>query len=283
MPQWNCDCPVCRGARIGTKVARASQASLAVSADGEHWFLINASPDLRQQILDNPLLHPRQGVRHSPIAGVVLTNGDVDAIAGLLTLREGWPFTIHASPGVLQILRSNSIFNVLSPAMVDRQAFALEQPFALLLPDGRNSGLSVTAFAVPGKEPLYLEGSGVAGETVGLRIEGPDSHFHFVAACAAITPELSRRLRGTPLLFFDGTLWRDDEMIAGGLGAKTGRRMAHMSMKSSIAELRSLEIGRKIFLHINNSNPAWVEDSPERRELHRAGWEIPRDGSEIGL
>jgi pyrroloquinoline quinone biosynthesis protein B len=283
VPQWNCDCPVCRGARIGNGVARASQASLAISADGEHWFLINASPDLRQQIIDNPPLHPRKGIRHSPIAGVVLTNGDVDAVAGLLTMRESWPFTIYGSTGVLEILRSNSIFNVLAPNLVRRQAIAPEQPFALCLPDGRPSGITVTAFTVPGKEPLYLEGSGIAGETVGLRIEDRHGHFHFVAACAEMTPSLADRLRGSPMLFFDGTLWRDDEMIAAGLGAKTGRRMAHMSMESSIAALGPLGIGRKIFLHINNSNPAWIEASPERAQLRRAGWEIPRDGSEISL
>ena len=296
VPQWNCNCEICRTARSGNgRVAPASQASLAISADGENWFLINASPDLRQQINDNRQLHPRHGLRHSPIAGVLLTNGDIDAITGLLTLRESSPFTIYGPEPVLGVLRSNSIFNVLAPNLVKRRAIALETPFSLDLPDGRASGLEVTAFAVPGKVPLYMEGGredggGIAqsGDTIGLHVRDKTdgSHFFFVAACAEITSELAHRLAGAPALFFDGTLWRDDEMIRGGLGAKTGRRMAHISMggeAGSIAAFRSIPVGRKIFLHINNSNPAWLGDSPERAQLQQAGWEILPDGTEISL
>jgi pyrroloquinoline quinone biosynthesis protein B len=295
VPQWNCNCGVCRAARSDdSAVTPSSQASLAISADGDHWFLINASPDLRQQISDNPPLHPRHGLRHSPIAGVLLTNGDVDAIAGLLTLREGSPFTIYAPDAVLGVLRANSIFNVLAPDLVKRQAFELERPFEPVLTDGRPSGLQVTAFAVPGKVPLYLEGAAhdgaivQSGDTVGLHIRSlkDDSHFFFVAACAEMTPALAERLAGAPALFFDGTLWRDDEMIQGGLGQKTGRRMAHISMggaAGSIEAFRPIAVGRKIFLHINNSNPAWIADSPERAQLQKAGWEILPDGTEITL
>lgn len=290
VPQWNCNCGICRGARQGGNgIARSAQASVAVSADGDSWFLINASPDLRQQIIDNPQLHPRHGLRHSPIAGVLLTNGDVDAIAGLLTLREGSPFSLYAHDGVLGILRANPIFNVLSPVHVKRRPIPLETPFALPLPDGRPSGLTVTAFAVPGKVPLYLEGGAAdpdAVDTIGLLIENGDSRFYFVAACAEVTPELTRRLAGAPMVFFDGTLWRDDEMIKEGLGVKTGRRMAHLSMAGetgSIESFRSIPVGRKIYLHINNSNPAWHPDSPERQQLARAGWEILPDGTEIAL
>jgi pyrroloquinoline quinone biosynthesis protein B len=290
VPQWNCNCGICREARRGGNgVARAAQASVAVSADGDNWFLINASPDLRQQVVDNPQLHPRHGLRHSPIAGVLLTNGDVDAIAGLLTMREGAPFTLYAHDNVLAILRANSIFNVLSPLNVKRLPIALETPFDLTLPDGRASGLRVTAFAVPGKVPLYLEGGAPdpgAVDTIGLLVENGDSRFFFVAACAEMTPELARRLADAPMVFFDGTLWQDDEMIKGGLGAKTGRRMAHLSMageRGSIESFRSIPVGRKIYLHINNSNPAWLPDSPERRQLAQAGWEILPDGTEISL
>lgn len=290
VPQWNCNCGICRSARQGDKgIGRSGQASVAVSADGDTWFLINASPDLRQQVIDNPQLHPRHGLRHSPIAGVLLTNGDVDAIAGLLTMREGSPFTLYAHDNVLGILRANTIFNVLSPIHVKRQPIQLEAPFALTLPDGRPSGLKVTAFAVPGKVPLYLEGGAPnpdAVDTIGLLVENGDSRFYYVAACAEVTPDLAERLAGAPMVFFDGTLWQDDEMIKGGLGAKTGRRMAHLSMageKGSIESFRPISVGRKIYLHINNSNPAWHPDSPEREHLARAGWEILPDGTEISL
>src|ERR1700720_1171069 len=129
VPQWNCGCAVCLAARTVPEL-RSTQASIAISADGEHWFLINASPDLRQQLIVTPQLHPRsQKLRHSPIAGVILTNSEVDAVAGLLSLREGWPFTIYAHDRVLAILKANSIFNVLSEANVKRQPIAIDEAF----------------------------------------------------------------------------------------------------------------------------------------------------------
>lgn len=295
VPQWNCNCAICRAARAGDPAIRpSSQASVAVSADGETWFLINASPDLRQQIIDNPPLHPRHGLRQTPIAGVVLTNGDVDAIAGLLTLRERSAFTIYAHQRVLDVLAANSIFNVLSPDLVAREAIVAERPFELRLPDGRPSGLEVVAFPLPGKVPLYLEGDGpiasgvAAGDTLGLHIRSRanGSHFFYLAACAAMTPELAERIEGAPLVFFDGTLFEDDEMIRAGLGEKTGRRMGHLSMAGdggAIAAFRDLGVGRKLFLHVNNSNPALRLGSPERRLLDAAGWEIPQDGTAISL
>jgi pyrroloquinoline quinone biosynthesis protein B len=265
-----------------------------VTADGEHWFLINASPDLRQQINQTPELHPRHGLRHSPIAGVVLTNGDVDAIAGLLTMRERTPFTIYAHRRVLRVLSENSIFNVLDAQLVSRRELPVEVPTELKLPDGSPAGIEVVAFSVPGKIPLYLEDGGRvdfgsdAGDALGLHIRSRanGSHFFYVAACAEVTSELAERLRGAPLVFFDGTLWQDDELIRAGLSEKSGKRMGHISMsggEGSIAAFQGLGVHRKVFLHVNNSNPALVAGSPERRALESAGWEIPADGSEIRL
>lgn len=294
LPQWNCNCDNCRAARTARGL-RATQASLAVSSDGEHWFLINASPDLRQQLIATPQIHPAEGrLRHSPIAGVVLTNGEVDAVAGLLSLREGSPFTIYAHERVLATLRANSIFNVLGADLVRREPVVPDQAFEPRLPDGRASGLGILPFAVPGKRAWYLEGEGGSveadepGDTLGLRIADARSgaHFYFLAACAAVTPDLAQRLAGAPLVFFDGTLWQDDELIAAGLGRKTGRRMGHMAMSGAdgaIAALADLGIGRKIFLHINNSNPVLRPGSAERAAVERAGWEIPTDGMEIIL
>src|SRR5579862_6117679 len=130
VPQWNCGCRICRAARTEYPELQSSQASLAISADGDHWFLINASPDLRQQLIAAPQLHPAAGkLRHSPIAGVILTNGEIDAITGLLSMREGWPFTIYAHAKVLATLKANSVFNVLSEENVRRQAIEIEQAF----------------------------------------------------------------------------------------------------------------------------------------------------------
>ncbi len=294
VPQWNCGCQVCRRARNGHPELQSTQASIAVSADGSHWFLINASPDLRQQLTATPQLHPRAGeLRHSPISGVILTNGEIDAVAGLLSMREGSPFTIYAHSKVLAILKSNSIFNVLNDKNVRRQPIDQDQAFEPILPDGSPSGIEVLPFAVPGKGAWYLEGKthpagdGV-GDTLGLRIEEKASgnYFYFLAACAEMTDDLKSRLAGAPLIFFDGTVWRDDELIALGLGSKTGRGMGHIAMSGdagAIDVLAGLDIGRKVFLHINNSNPAWLHNSAERKIAERAGWQIPADGTEITL
>ena len=212
---------------------RSTQASIAVSADGAHWFLINASPDLRQQLIATPQLHPKAGqLRHSPIAGVILTNGEVDAVAGLLSMREGSPFTLYAHERVLAILRSNSIFNVLGEKNVKRQPIEADRAFEPALPDGSPSGMEVLPFEVPGKGAWYLEGKAHpaggdgAGDTLGLRIPDKASgkYFYFLAACAGVTDDLKSRLAGAPLVFFDGTVWRDDELIVAGPRQQDGTR-----------------------------------------------------------
>jgi pyrroloquinoline quinone biosynthesis protein B len=295
VPQWNCGCPVCLKARTDHPELRSTQASIAISADGEHWFLINASPDLRQQVIATPQLHPKAGeLRHSPISGVILTNGEVDAVAGLLSMREGWPFTVYAHTKVLSILRDNSIFNVLNEKNVLRQPIEVDRTFEPTLPDGSPSGIEILPFAVPGKGAWYLEGKvhpggdDGAGDTLGLRVtdRATGKYLYFLAACARVTDDLKSRLTGASLIFFDGTVWRDDELIAAGLGNKTGQGMGHIAMSGDggvIEALANLGIGQKIFLHINNSNPALLPDSAEREIAERAGWQIPADGTEITL
>lgn len=286
-PQWNSNAPGCRRARRGDPLAPArTQASVAVSADGEHWFLLNASPDLRQQIEANASLHPRHGLRSSPIAGVVLNGGDVDAIAGLLNLRERTAFGLYATAKVHAVLAANPIFNVLAPDVVARCRLPLHEATELCLPDGRGSGLHAELFAVPGKVPLYLEGQDapkqVTGEeTVGIHIRDGRSELYFIPGCAAMTDALAQRLRGADLVLFDGTLYRDDEMIRAGTGSKTGLRMGHMSLSGedgTLAAFASLEVRRKVLVHINNSNPVLLADSPERAEVEAAGWEVGYDG-----
>jgi pyrroloquinoline quinone biosynthesis protein B len=291
-PQWNSNALGCRRARAGA--ARPStQASLAVSANEHDWFVLNASPDLRLQIEANEALHPREGVRSSPIAGVVVTGGDVDAIAGLLHLRERHRFTVYAPAQVLGVIAANPIFGVLAPDYVGQVELPLERRLDLA-GTSRVSGLAVIAFAVPGKVPLYLEtpgqdpGLSEAGDAVGLEIieTASGNSFFFIPGCAVVTEGLRSRLAGGALVFFDGTLWRDDEMIRLGVGEKTGRRMGHISMsgaEGAIASFRDLEVGRRIFIHINNSNPVLLDDSPERREAEAAGWEIAYDGMEVRL
>jgi pyrroloquinoline quinone biosynthesis protein B len=291
-PQWNSNAEACRRARAGDgRVVARSQASLAVSGDGKRWFLINASPDLRQQIEARPMLQPYGAARSSPIEGVVLTGADVDAIAGLLHLRERQPFTIYASQRVLDVLKANPIFGVLAEGCVARQGVSLEKPFVLRNVDGSDSGLEAELFDVPGKVALYLEAggspeelAGKAGDTVGVELREDDRRLVYIPGCAAITDALKRRLEGASVLLFDGTLWQDDEMIRLGLGPKTGRRMGHMSVSGpdgTLAAFHALPAGRKILIHINNSNPILVEDSPEREAVVREGWEVAYDGMEV--
>jgi pyrroloquinoline quinone biosynthesis protein B len=293
-PQWNSNAPACRRARAGDAAAGPrSQASLAVSANERDWFVLNASPDLRVQIEATPVLHPRDGLRSSPIAGVVVPGGDVDAVAGLLHLRERHRFSVYAPARVLAVIAANPIFDVLARDCVERIELPLDRRIELAGASGP-SGVAVVAFAVPAKVPLYLETAGQdpgiaeEGDAVGLEIIDIETwkSLFFIPGCAAMTDRLRQRLSGSELVFFDGTLWRDDEMIRFGVGNKTGRRMGHISMSGedgAIAAFRDLGVKRRIFIHINNSNPVLLDDSPERQAAEAAGWEIGYDGMEVRL
>ncbi len=295
-PQWNSNNEASQRARRGDPAARpSSQSSIAVSADGENWVLFNASPDIRQQINDNPQMHPKTGVRHSPIACVLLTNGDVDHVAGLLTLRERYPLAVYATGRVLEVLSANSIFNVLNPEFVDRRSIALDEGFEPKKKDGSGTGLRIVPFAVPGKVALYLEddsaGSNfgtVEEDTIALRVEDRESgkYFLYVPACAKLSSALTDQLDGASLLMFDGTLWQDDEMPLQGAGSKTGQRMGHMSLSGpdgTLAAFAQSPVERKVLIHINNTNPILLSDSPERTAVEDAGWQVAYDGMEITL
>jgi pyrroloquinoline quinone biosynthesis protein B len=293
-PQWNANSPACRRARAGDpKAPAATQASIAVSADERRWVVVNASPDLRQQIEATPPLQPREGVRSSPISAVVLTNGDVDALAGLLHLREGTPFALYAEQAVLDILAANSIFGVVDERLVPRRALRIAQWQPLRTADAEPTGLEIRPFPVPGKIPLYLEGDmddidvlNAEASTLGLEFRSGDSRFFYVANCAELSDDLAKQISGAPLVFFDGTLFHDDEMIRQGVGRKTGKRMGHMSLdgpQGSLAKLAPLDISRTVFIHINNTNPILLKDSPERRRVEGEGFEVAFDGMEVRL
>lgn len=285
-PQWNSAGAGCMRARAGDPAARPrTQAGLAVSADGERWLLVNASPDLRQQIAATPALHPRPGtLRNSPIAAVLLTGGEVDTVMGLLHLRERQAFTLLAAAPTLAVLDANPIFRALDPGFVDRRALPLDQPVGI-------HGVTVTAYAVPGKVPLFAEAGDAPaiaedGEALGLAMQAGHRVLHYVPGCAMMTPALRRRLSGAACVMFDGTLFTDDEMIRLGAGPKTGRRMGHMPMTGqggTIEAFADIPVARRIFVHVNNTNPALLADSPERAHLTRHGWEVAEDGMEIAL
>lgn len=260
-----------------------TQSSVAVSVDGQSWAVLNASPDIRQQLAAVGSLHPA-GLRGTPIKSVVLTNGDIDHIAGLLTLREKTPYTVFATGKTHNILTTDSVFAVLDPDLVQRAQIALDQDFEPL------QGLQVTPFAVPGKVPLFLEGAApdvkaMGEETIGLRITAGGKVLYYVPGCAELPDWLLKRFSEADLLLFDGTVWENDEMQRTGTGTKTGARMGHIQMtgaKGSLERLSGLGC-RKIYIHINNTNPILQPDSRERAEAQDAGWEIAADGLALEL
>jgi pyrroloquinoline quinone biosynthesis protein B len=284
-PQWNCRCPVCSLAWAGdARVKPRTQASLAVSANGEDWVIVNASPDLREQIRRAPALHPRNGTRGSPIKALLLTGAEIDQVAGLLSLREREPFLLCATDSTLSVIKGNNMFGVLPPELVRRQTTVAGKPWTLA------GGLQAEFFAVPGKAPLFLEGENpeTASEdagTVGVELSAGGARLAFVPGAAAVTAQMRERLARADVVFFDGTLFHDDEMIASRTGTKTGRRMGHMPIEGAGGSLEALASlpARRIYIHINNTNPILVEDSPERACVTRNGWEVATDGLEVSL
>jgi len=292
-PQWNSAGPGCLRVRSGDPAALPrSQASIAVSADGERWLVVNAAPDLRAQIAATPALHPRPGsLRNSPIAAVLLTGAEVDAVAGLLHLRERQSFRLYAAARGLAVLDANPIFRALNPEFVSREAMPLGRPFAPRDGAGVPLGLSIEAHPVPGKVPLFAEVGDTLevsedGEALGLEISAGGEALHYIPGCAMMTPALAGRLRGVACVLFDGTLWTDDEMIRLGAGPKTARRMGHMPVQGpggTLEAFADLGVRRRILTHLNNTNPALLDDSPERAHLTAQGWEVAWDGMEIRL
>jgi pyrroloquinoline quinone biosynthesis protein B len=284
-PQWNCNCDVCRLAWAGdVRVRPRTQASLAVSRDGKRWTLLNASPDLRAQIQSNAKLHPREGLRSSPIESIVLTGAEIDQTAGLLNLRERSPFTLIGTAATLAAVADNPMFGALAPDVVKRRAISPGERFAV------SEGIEAELFLVPGKVPLYLEGDdpetdSESAANVGVELTDGTSRIIYVPGAAAVTPALKERLSRADVILFDGTLFADDEMIRTGTGVKTGRRMGHMPIDGSDGSLTALDgiPARRIFVHINNTNPILIDGSPDRAIVEAAGWEVAWDGMEIVL
>ena len=285
VPQWNCRCRICTLARAGDpRVQRRTQAGVALTGDGATWTLIGASPDLRAQLEAAPPLHPATGLRHSPIDAVVLASAEIDHVAGLLTMRERQPFRLIATEPVLRMLAANPIFDALSPECVKRQCVAPGQLFA------GSRGVELRLVPVPGKVPLYAEHREDAADeadfTLAVVAEINGKRIACMPACAAVTDTVLDVLRSADVVLFDGTVFTDAELIEAGVSEKTGRRMGHIAMsgpEGSLARLAGLRAGRRIYMHLNNTNPVLVAGSAEQAIVERAGWEIATDGMEIAL
>jgi pyrroloquinoline quinone biosynthesis protein B len=279
-PQWNCDCPVCTAVRCGAGTAR-TQSSVAVSADGGRWFLINASPDVRTQIEAFPGLHPHDD-RTTPLEAVLLTDAELDHTLGLLLLREARALRLYATPAVHKTLCDGSgILRTLERyCPVEWRAVVPGADVALA------DGLSCRAFDVPTTKRARF-GSGVdRGRVVGYRLtdERSGGTLVYLPAVLALTPALRAEIEGCECLLIDGTCWRDDELVRLGLAGKTSREMGHLPIEGpdgSLAQLPSLGVGRTIFVHMNNTNPILLEDAPERRIVEDSGMEVAMDGLEV--
>ena len=292
-PQWNCGCPNCAAARAGSPSVRArTQESVAVSADGDSWCLLNASPEIRAQIESFAPLHPR-AARHSPIAGVLLTNGDLDHCLGLLSLRESQPLCVYATAAVRDgFMQGNGLARTLQ--RFDGQLRWIEltpgQPTPFLRADGSPSGLTLEAVAAPGKLPIHLEGLRTASldDNIGVLVReaGNPRALAYFPGVGAYRPEVMNALAQSAACFFDGTFWSSDELIRLGLGQKRAEDMSHWPVggpDGSLARLRGLHGPRRILIHVNNTNPLLREDSPEHTALRDAGLELAHDGLELTL
>jgi pyrroloquinoline quinone biosynthesis protein B len=291
-PQWNCGCPNCSGVRSGSLRAKArTQESVAVSSDGQAWFLLNASPEIRSQIESFPALHP-QRLRHTPIAGIVITSGDLDHCLGLLSLRESQPLVVYATERVQQSFASdNRLYRTLErfAGQVTWKFLRVDEEVTLTSVDGVDVGLRLTPHAVPGQPPLHV--SGVAHhveDNVALRIvdRSTGGVLTYASSVRSYSPSLERAAQGAGAVFFDGTFYSSEELMTLGASDRRAEDMAHWPIggaEGSLHFLRGLDVARRIYIHINNSNPILIEDSPERERVQAEGVEVAEDGLELSL
>jgi pyrroloquinoline quinone biosynthesis protein B len=306
-PQWNCACSNCSAVRAGTFAGKPrTQAQVAISNDGESWFLLGASPDLRGQIEATPELHPRAGLRQTPIAGVVLTNADLDHVLGLLLLRELQPLRVFGTASVLQVLREdNSFFGMLNrvPRQVEWSTIVPGMPFELTSANGRSSGMAGTAVTLGTRYPAYVSPTraghlqpkeAVTGFIVGSTDESTAESFGepsgrrlaYLSAVGTIDDALIEMLSGVDAILFDGTFWSDDELIRIESSGATAHQMGHVPVGGpggSLTRLARLRNIKRIFTHINNTNPMLNESGPEHREVRDAGWDSAEDGWQFTL
>ena len=295
-PQWNCGCSNCNGLRAAKlHGSPRTQTQIAFSVNSKAWFVLNASPDLRAQILATPELAPPEGTRHSPIAGVFLPSADVDSIMGLLHLREFTPFRIFATPAVQQIVRAeNTIFRVLDRAMPPVQwlGISMRPQFARVDSDPReDSSFRCSAVPLGGAYPDYvsdaLRGSLPADQAVvGLLVEQGEKRLFFAPSLPGQNQEWKKLAESSDLVFLDGTFWSDDELIRATGSGKTARAIGHLPLSGTDGLLQQFSgtgRGRRVLIHINNTNPILDEESTEYHQVREMGWEIAHDGMEFAL
>jgi pyrroloquinoline quinone biosynthesis protein B len=288
-PQWNCGCSNCRKCRQGDDQFQSrTQESLAIAGNDENWVMINASPDIHAQINSFPKLWPKQN-RHTPISAIVLTNGDMDHILGLFSLRESQPLKIYATESVRRgLTEGNSLFRTLErfPGQVTWVNLEIDVEQSL------GSGLNVRAIPIAGKRPVHLEGVSqspfFAEDNIGLLIreENNQKTLGYFPAVAGPSHSIRKGIESSDLAFFDGTFWSQNELSEAGTGTLAAREMAHWPVggsDGSLAFLSEFHSTRCIFTHINNTNPLLCNDSPQNMLVQSQGLEVAYDGMEFTI
>ncbi|ACA86533.1 pyrroloquinoline quinone biosynthesis protein PqqB [Shewanella woodyi] len=289
-PQWNCHCDNCEGVRSGRIKAQArTQSSIAVSPDGENWVLINASPDIRQQINQSPQLWPDEGQRGTKIRAAVLSDSQIDHTTGLLTLREGLPLPVYCTDVVHEDLSgAYPLFNLLSHwhGGLTHRAIGTDPqtPFTV----EQVSGLVFYPVPLESNAPPYspYRDDIVPGNNIGLKIldSNTGKYLFYAPGIVKSNSLVEAMLADAECALIDGTLWLDDEMIAKGFSNKLGSDMGHMPVNGefgTVALLKKFDIKHKILIHINNTNPILNEESAEHSYVINNGVEIATDGMEI--
>ena len=288
-PQWNCWCPSCRVARAEPRRAiPRSQSSAAVSTDGRRWFLLNASPDVREQLARLPTAIP-EGPRHVPVEGIVVTDAELDHTVGIVLLREARQLQLCATASVIRVLEEDSRILPVTRAFAEVKVTTMVpgSEISLCYRDGGSSGLTVESFAVPAGPPRFAR-EDIPGHTVGLivRDRATGGSCAFVPGCGDLDPTLLERLSKVDLMLFDGTFWTDDELIRLNIGDRTARQMDHLPVSgpgASLERLATLPTPQKVYSHINNTNPMLLEDSPERALVESRGLRVGADGMRFTL
>src|ERR1700686_2768159 len=291
-PQWNCGCGNCvavrQNAQANPTLKPRTQAQIALSSDSSSWFLAGASPDLTRQIENSPDFHPR-ALRDSPISGVILASADLDHVLGLLLLRELQPLRVYAAPSILRILREeNSMFGMLNRVepQVVWTSMNSGAPFPLLSADGKDSGLRCEVYYLSGRYPKYVKSANLARDeaTAALFFESAlGKRVAYIPAIGSLSDTLLEKIHHADLLLFDGTFWSDNELLRVQGSGETAHQMGHIPVEESLRLLKDVEVGRKMFIHLNNTNPMLNESSPEHQAVRQAGWEVAEDNWQLEL
>jgi pyrroloquinoline quinone biosynthesis protein B len=282
VPQWNCSCSNCAAARLQPQLRR-SVASLAASGDGSAWIVVNATSDFASQLARMRELQP-VARRANPFAALLVTDANIDHTAGLLELRQGEALTIYSSAIVKDTLCANPIFAHATRGHRWKTFDARGASVRLDLPEA--TGLTVWAIEVRGLLPSFAGGGAAAGAATAYGFAGGGARAIYAPILAAVDDPLACELAAADAVFLDGTCWRDDEMIALGLGTRTAREMGHAPVTGdggSLARVSGLGARHRYYTHVNNSNPVLDPSSDAARQLAQAGFAVPADGLEIVL